>query len=196
MAQNISPMEFLEGDLMAGVAVTNLSDYDRLKEINTELSDISHKRKACRLKTSLFGAFGGIILAASSIALFHNLLNSNNDWARNTNSPIHQEVTNDLSGFMIPIPLSIAGYLLGFGLFYLAKTNCAMREQLCDQEWSLMSEMRKLRDKMYPHDIDKRNRKYAPPKPEYDHPLNPDEARGEYVGVYSPPGSHKEVANR
>lgn len=173
-------------------ARTGLADYDRLKEINSKLSTLSHKRKSCQVKTSLFGAFGGILLAASSIALFHNFVNSEDDWASNRDSPVHQEVLKDKSSFKVPIPAAFVGYFLGFGLFLMARNSCSQRDSLSDQEWALKGEMRSLRDAMYPHDIDKNDHRFAPPKEKgSDHPLNPDEVRGEYIGIYSPPGSHK-----
>jgi len=169
----------------------NLSDYDRLKAINLGLSEITHKRKACRRKTNLFGAMGGILLAASIIGFFHNIVNMDDDWANNPNSPVYKIVTHDKSGFKLPIPVSLFGLLAGFTLFYKAKRSCAERDQLCDQEWALNHQMRGLRDQMYPHDIANRERRHSIASPEHTQPLNADAVRGEYVGVYSPPGSRQ-----
>ncbi|MET0106129.1 MAG: hypothetical protein ABW072_13450 [Sedimenticola sp.] len=169
-----------------------LSDYDRLKEINSELSTLGHQRKSCQRKTSVYGAIGGVLLAVSSIALFHNFVNSEDDWASNRDSPVHQEVLRDKSSFKIPVPVALFGYFFGFGLFYMARNSCSLRDQAADQEWALRGEMRALRDTMYPHDIEKSNQRFAPPKERgSDHPLEPDAVRVEYIGIYSPPGSHK-----
>lgn len=166
-----------------------LSDYDRLKTINLELSAITHKRSACRRKTSLYGALGGILLAASSIGFFHNIVNMDDEWTNNPNSPVYQEVSSDQTSFKLPIPVAFFGLFIGFGLFYKAKTNCAERELLCNREWTLNNQMRGLRDQMYPHNMAHLEKRHGSHKPEHKQPLNPEEARGEYVGVYSPPGT-------
>lgn len=177
---------------MAAAERTGLSDYDRLKQINTELGGIASQRKACRMKISIFGALGGMLLSASVISVFHNLLNSSNDWAKNPDSPVHLVVSQDISSFKIPVPVGAGGIILGLGLFLFAKTRCSLENRLSNQEWELVAEMRRLRDKMYPHDIEKHDhRRFAPPDPDHTVPLNPDTVRGEYVGLYSPPGSHK-----
>ncbi|MES9962059.1 MAG: hypothetical protein ABW116_00805 [Candidatus Sedimenticola sp. 20ELBAFRAG] len=177
---------------MGSAANTGFSDYDRLKEINLELSTLGHKKKSCQLKTSLFGALGGVVLAASSIALFHNFVNSEDDWANNRNSPVHQQVMEDASSFKVPVYVSLFGYAIGLGLFFMAKSSCTNRDQIGDMVWALKGEMRSLRDQMYPHDVEKDNKRFAPPKEKgSDHLLDADEVRGEYIGIYNPPGSHK-----
>ena len=178
---------------MVNEVLTNLSDYDRLKEINTQLGDISHRKKACRGRTSLFGALGGVLLAVSVIGIIHGLLNSNSDWTANRNSPVYEVAAEDSSLFDISLPVSIAGIVIGLGLFFLAKSKCSENANLHQREWKLIGEMRVLRDKMYPHEFKKRD--WGPKKEKVDethsHPLEPDAVRNEYVGVYSPPGSHK-----
>ena len=178
---------------MGNEVLTDLSDYDRLKQINRELGNISHRRKACRGKTGLFGALGGILLAVSLIGVIHGLLNKNSDWTANVNSPVYRVAAEDRSTFRISVPVSIAGVVLGLGLFVVARSKCAEGVDLHRREWKLIAEMRELRDKMYPHEVKK---EYWGPKkkretPPHDHPLQPDEVRNEYVGIYSPPGSHK-----
>ena len=180
---------------MGNEVLTNLSDYDRLKEINIELGNITHRRKACRGKTSLFGALGGVLLAASVIGIIHGLLNSNSDWTANRNSPVYEVAAQDKSRFEVSLPVSIAGILAGLALFVFAKTKCSEGVELHQRQWKLIGEMRVLRDKMYPHEIKKRD--WGPKKgvseEVHTHPLEPDAVRNEYVGVYSPPGSHKSV---
>lgn len=181
---------------MVNEVLTNLSDYDRLKQINAELGNISHRRKACRGKTSLFGAFGGVLLAASVIGIIHGLLNSNSDWTQNRHSPVFEVAVQDRSTFEVSLPVSITGIVIGLGLFVVARMKCSEGAELHRQEWKLISEMRNLRDKMYPHEVKKHD--WGPKKKvdeSHIHPLEPDQVRSEYVGLYSPPGSHKSAAS-
>ena len=174
----------------------NLSDYDRLKEINNELGALSHRRKACRGRTSLFGALGGVLLAASVIGIIHGLLNRNSDWAMNPESPVYQVIAEERSLISVPVPVSIAGMVFGLGLLVVARSRCSEGADLHRREWKLIAEMRQLRDRMYPHEVSKEH--WGPKRereaPAHDRPLLPEEARGEYVGLYSPPGSRKSSA--
>ncbi|MCG8429152.1 MAG: hypothetical protein MI754_17490 [Chromatiales bacterium] len=169
-----------------------LSDYDRLKEINHELSSLAKERKACRSKTSIFGAIAGVLLAVSLITLFQNLLNMNNDWEANINSPVHEVVAQDESSSLF-IGLSCLGIVLGLGLFVMARGKCSQAGALNDKERSLVTEMRLLRDKMYVKGEMRDDQRYRPKREEQTTPLAPEEVRGEYVGVYSPPGSKNSV---
>ncbi|MEW8075395.1 MAG: hypothetical protein AB2815_06385 [Candidatus Sedimenticola endophacoides] len=170
---------------MMSEAGNTFSEYDRLKELNDELSDIGHQRGACRRRMAVFGAVGSILMAISGIGFLHNVVHAQDDWARNPNSPVHHVVSQDRAAFKLPIPAAFTGFLIGFGLFFKARGNLSLRERLCNREWELNSEMRALRDQMYPHDIPHHERRH-PHRPEHTRPLTPEEARGEYVGVYSP----------
>ncbi|PLY14611.1 MAG: hypothetical protein C0631_10160 [Sedimenticola sp.] len=171
---------------------TTLSDYARLKVINSELSIIAHQKKECRSKTSIFGGIAGVLLAVSMIALFQNLLSKNNDWQINANSPVYEEASQDQASTVV-IVLSGIGIVVGVGLFFVARGKCTEANTLNDNEKSLVGEMRMLRDKMYVKEQQKSDHKFKPKNDQANQPLGPDDARNEYVGVYSPPGSHKGV---
>ena len=165
-------------------------EYDRLKEINAELSKIANQRRECRSKTTIFGAAAGVLLAVSMIVLFQNLLNSNNDWQSNPNSPVHEVATQSETSTIVTV-VSLGGIIAGLVLFVMARGKCNEANIQTAEERVLMDEMRALRDKMYVKGERAPDNRFRPKKDEQTVPLTPDEARGEYVGVYSPPGSKK-----
>ncbi len=144
------------------------------------------------MNTSLYGALGGVVLALTTLGGFHSLLNNDADWVNNPDSPVYDIVASNRERNKLPIPVLIVGGLVSFGLFYKARSNCTENDSLWSKEGCLIDEMRALRDKMYLRGRESSERHYAPPRSvEHESPLDADEARGEYVGVYSPPGHHR-----
>jgi len=178
---------------MVQEAQAHQPEYDRLKEINSELSEIAHHRKECRGKTNIFAVLGSIVLAASVLGLIQTVISEDDDWSANPNSPVHSIVSEDKSSTEIIVPISVTGILIGLGLFARVRSKTCQCNDLDQKSQGLVEEMRTLRDQMYPREAEKRDMRYAPPKhaPEHPLPMDPDEVRGEYAGVYSPPGSHR-----
>jgi len=180
---------------MAAIIDPQHADSARLKQLNLELGQLSHKHKACQLNSGLLGALGGVILALSALGLITLLLANDDDWARNPDSPVHAIATAQEQQSTWLAVLVAAGFLSGIGVFYKARTQCSKQRRLWKREGDLLSEMRRIRDKLYATNLPHTPHSSTDHRPaEHPAPLQPDEARGEYVGVYNPPSSHHEAS--
>jgi len=159
----------------------------RLKQINLELGQLSHEHKACQLNSGLLGALGGVILAASALGLITLLLSSDADWARNPDSPVYDMAVEELQDSRWLGLLVAAGFVTGAGIFYKARSQCAKKQRLWKREGDLRSEMRRIRDRLYASDLPHHPTGGAAPRhAAHATPLQPEDARGEYVGLYNP----------
>ena len=94
---------------------------------------------------------------------------------------------------MLEIALIACGFVTGLALIYRARRQYSKQHRLWREEGDLRSEMRRLRDRLYV--VDKIHSVHEPhPSRHIGHaePLDPDEARGEYVGIYNPPASQRD----
>jgi len=85
------------------------------------------------------------------------------------------------------------GLVTGLAFLYTARLRCSLRRSLWKREGELRREVRQIRDKLYV--VDQLNSVHeAHPKRHLTQaaPLDPDDARGEYVGLYNPPASHRD----
>lgn len=183
---------------MAAIIDPQHAASSRLKQINLELGQLNHEHKACQLNSGLLGALGGVILAASALGLITLLLSNDADWARNPDSPVYAMAVEDLHASTWLGVLVAVGFVTGAGIFYKARSQCAKKQSLWKREGNLRSEMRRLRDRLYASDLP-----HSPSDGPGHHrhsghvtPLQPDEARGEYVGIYSPKGEHSKLSGR
>ena len=165
----------------------------RLKQVNLELGRLAREHQACRMNSFSFSAFGAVVLAISILGLFHVLPAGESDWTRNPDSPVYSVAVQHAHTSMPEAVLVAGGFLIGLVFLYRARTKCSEQRHLWKQEGSLRKEMRRLRDKLY---ISDRPVPAQHPHPHqhsgHTEPLDPDTARGEYVGMYNPPGSHRD----
>jgi hypothetical protein len=172
---------------------TQYVDSSRLKQVNLELGHLKSKHKACRLNSGIFSILGAVVLAISVLGLIHLLPAGAGDWTQNPDSPVYAIAAEQESLFMLKAVLVSIGFVTGLTLLFFARLQCSRQRSLWQREGALRAEMRELRDRLYvvdqvhsPHEPHA-NRHAGPTAP-----LAPDEARGEYVGVYNPPASHRD----
>jgi hypothetical protein len=170
------------------------ADSGRLKQVNLELGRLAKEHHACRVNSFGFSAFGAVVLAISALGLIHMLPAGGSDWTRNPNSPVYSVAVKHQHTSMPEAVLVASGFVMGLVLLYRARTKCSRQRRLWKQEGDLRKEMRRLRDKLYVSD---RPLAAQHPHPHrhagHTAPLDPDAARGEYVGIYNPAGSHREL---
>jgi hypothetical protein len=167
----------------------NVSDSERLKQINLELGGLKHKHNTCRMNARFYGVLAAILLTTSTVGMIHLMLADDADWAQNPDSPVYQLATQrEGKNTWLPISLIVLGYLGGAGMLFKARNNCTSQKGLWDHETDLRVEMQELRDKLYiteavhsphPHHVEH--------PPTHKAPLTPEEARKEYAGTYTPP---------
>jgi hypothetical protein len=168
-------------------------DSSRLKQVNLELGHLASKHKACRLNSGLFSILGAIVLAISVLGLIHLLPAGGDDWTQNPDSPVYAIAAKEESLFTVKAVMVAIGFVAGLALLFFARLQCSRQRALWQHEGTLRSEMRELRDRLYVIDQvhsaheSHSNRPAGPTAP-----LAPDEARGEYVGIYNPPTSHRD----
>jgi hypothetical protein len=168
-------------------------DSSRLKHVNLELGKLASKHKACRLNSGIFSGLCAVVLAISLVGLIHLLPAGTADWTQNPNSPVYAIAAQDQSAFMLKAVLVTIGFITSLGFLYTARLQCSQQRSLWQREDDLRREMRQLRDKLYV--VDQLHSAHEPhPTRQLGHtaPLDPDEARGEYVGVYNPVASHRD----
>ena len=165
----------------------------RLKQVNLELGQLAKEHHACRLNSFAFTAVAAVVLTLSVLGLIHLLPAGENDWTRNPDSPVYAIAAQHEEMSALKTALIVGGFVVGLGLLYKARRQCSKQRRLWKREGALRTEMRRLRDKLYVVDLP------HPPHPAHHMldagntaPLDPDEARGEYVGVYNPPASHRD----
>ena len=169
-------------------------DSSRLKQVNLELGRLAKEHHACRLNSLSFSALGAVIVAISVLGLIHLLPSGESDWTRNPDSPVYAVAVERKPASLLEAALVAAGFVTGLGLLYKARTQCSRQRRLWKREGDLRSEMRRLRDKLYVADRPPASvHPVHPHRPaEHTEPLDPDEVRGEYVGIYNPPASHRD----
>lgn len=178
---------------MSDESKTQYLDSSRLKQVNLELGRLAGEHKACRINSGLFSGLGAVVLAVSLLGLIHLLPAGASDWTQNPNSPVYAIAAQDESTFAVKAVLVAIGFFTGLAFLLKARLQCSRQRNLWQLEGDLRTEMRQLRDRLYIVD-----QVHAPhePHPRRDigptAPLDPDAARGEYVGVYNPPASHRE----
>jgi hypothetical protein len=151
-----------------------------------ELGELRQRHGTCRKNTMLFGAIGGILLALACVGSFQYVVSQKTDWSKNPNSPVYQLATASEKRIHVPLGVLLLGYLGGIAMFYKARKNFALQEHLWIKENLLVLEIRELRDKLYPTSAGPRQPHQSRPRL-HPVPLQANEARGEYLGVYSPP---------
>jgi hypothetical protein len=165
----------------------------RLKQVNLELGRLAREHHACRVNSFGFSALGSVVLAISVVGLIHLGSLGVNDWTRNPESPVYAIAAEQEDASMFEAVLVAAGFVTGLGLLYRVRRQCSKQHRLWKEEGDLRREMRQLRDKLYVadqlHSIHQQHPKRHLGQAE---PLDPDEARGEYVGIYNPPASHRD----
>ena len=168
-------------------------DSSRLKQVNLELGRLAGEHHACRVNSFSLSTLGAVVLAISILGLIHVLPAGQSDWTRNPDSPVYSVAVQHEHTSMPEAVLVACGFVIGLGFLYRARTKCSEQQRLWKQEGDLRKEMRRLRDKLYVSD---RSVPAQHPHPHrhagHTEPLDPDTARGEYVGMYNPPGSHRE----
>ena len=168
-------------------------DSTRLKQVNIELGHLAHKHRACRLNSGLFSVLGAAVLTISALGLIHVLPAGAGDWTQNPDSPVYEIASQHQSTSLVKGIFVGLGFITGLALLYRARAQCSRQRTLWQRESDLRKEMRELRDRLYivdqVHTVAESTPKHlnAPATP-----LDPDEARGEYVGVYNPPASHRD----
>ena len=168
-------------------------DSSRLKQVNLEIGQLAHKHRACRLNSGLFSILGAAVLTISVLGLIHVLPAGADDWAQNPDSPVYEIAAQHQSFSVVKAVFVGLGFVTGLTLLYHARTQCSRQRSLWRRESDLRKEMRELRDRLYivdqVHTVAESTPKHhtAPAAP-----LDPDEARGEYVRVYNPPASHRD----
>jgi hypothetical protein len=164
------------------------TDVNRLTRMHRELSELRQRHGSCSKKTVLFGAIGGILLALACVGSFQYVVSQKTDWSKNPISPVYQLAKQSEKSVRVPLAALLLGYLGGLAMVYQARKNFSLQEHLWVRENLLILEIRQLRDKLYPRKASSRPPEHSrlPAQPI---PLQADEARGEYLGVYSPPGN-------
>jgi hypothetical protein len=167
-------------------------DSSRLKQVNLELGHLASRHKACRLNSGIFSVLGAVVLTVSMVGLIHLLPAGAGDWAQNPDSPVYSLAEQEKRGFMPKALMVGIGFITGLALLYSARRQCSQQRNLWKREGDLRDEMRLLRDRLYA--VDQLHAVHEPHhrrQPGSTAPLDPEEARGEYVGVYNPStGSH------
>ncbi len=177
---------------MANKIETQFVDSSRLKQVNLELGRLASQHRACRLNSGIFSGVGAVILALSLLGLIHILPAGADDWTQNPDSPVYAIAAQEVSSLPIKTALVAMGFATGLAFVFTARRKCSQQRSLWQREGELRTEMRQLRDELYI--VDQLHAANEPhPKRDLEHPkpLDPDEARGEYVGVYNPPQSHR-----
>ena len=186
-------ISLLANERMADKFKPTSVDGNRLKQLNLELGQLARKHKACRLNSRLFSGLGAVVLVISLLGLIHLLPSGVSDWAQNPNSPVYAIAIQDQSAHMLRAVVVAVGLVAGLALLYTARLRCSERRSLWKREGDLRKEMRRIRDELYVvdqlHSVHEAHPKRHPVPTA---PLNPDEARGEYVGLYNPPASHRD----
>jgi hypothetical protein len=168
-------------------------DSSRLKQVNLELGGLANKHKACRLNSGIFSILGAVVLAISVLGLIHLLPAASDDWTQNPDSPVYAIAAQEKNVFELKAIFVAIGFVTGLTLLYKARAQCSQQRGLWQREKSLRGEMRQLRDRLYV--VDQLHSVHEPQPNRHvgqTTPLDPDDARGEYVGVYNPPVSHRD----
>lgn len=167
-------------------------DSSRLKQVNLEIGRLASKHKACRLNSAVTSGFGAVVLTISLLGLVHLLPAGGDDWTQNPNSPVYaiaaqHESTSTLKGVLV-----VFGFITGLGFLFSARLQCSKQRRLWQREGALRDEMRQIRDRLYVADqVQSMHEPHPKRHSGQTEPLDPDAARGEYVGVYNPPASHR-----
>lgn len=169
------------------------ADSDRLKQVNLALGQLAREHHACRINTFSFSVFSAVVLAFSVLGLIHLLPSGGNDWTRNPNSPVYSVAVQHEHASVLEVLMVAGGFVMGLGFLYKARTKCSTQRRLWKQEGDLRKEMRRLRDKLYVSGSSLSAQHLHPHRHAgQTKPLDPDAARGEYIGLYNPPGSHRD----
>lgn len=175
---------------MANTSRSGYVDSTRLKQVNLELGHLASKHKACRLNTGVFSGLGAAVLAVSLVGLIHLFPAGASDWTKNPDSPVYAMAAEEQGAFTWKAVIVGIGFVTGLGLLYNARRQCSTQRSLWKQEGELRQEMRQLRDRLYIVDqVHSVHEHHPAHHPGSTAPLDPDEARGEYVGLYNPPAS-------
>jgi hypothetical protein len=165
----------------------NVSDSERLKQINLELGGLKHRHNTCRMNARFYGVLAAVLITASTVGLIHQSLADDADWAQNPDSPVYQLATKEKHNTWLPLTLIVLGYLGGLGMIFRARHNCSSQKGLWDRETNLRVEMQEIRDKMYVKDaVQHPHPHHGDHPPTHAEPLTPEEARKEYAGTYTP----------
>jgi hypothetical protein len=169
------------------------ADSSRLKQVNIELGHLASKHKTCRLNSAVFSGLGAVILAISLLGLVQLLPAGAGDWAQNQDSPVYALAAKQQSIFLLKGILVAIGFVAGLALLFSARVQCSRQVRLWQREGELRQEMRRIRDKLYIADqLGAVHEAHAKHPAAHKNPLDPAEARGEYVGVYNPPASRRD----
>lgn len=167
-------------------------DSGRLKQVNLELGRLASRHRSCRVNSAVTSGLGAVVLAISVLGLIHVLPAGGDAWTQNPNSPVYAIASQEQDAAVLKGVLVAFGFAAGLGFLFMARFQCAQQSRLWQEEGDLREEMRQIRDRLYV--ADQLHSMHEPhPRRHLGHaaPLDPDEARGEYVGVYNPPASHR-----
>ena len=168
-------------------------DSSRLKQLNLELGQLASKHRACRLNSGIYSGLGAVVLVISVLGLIHLLPSGVDDWTQNPNSPVYAIAIQDQSASTLRGLVVVVGLVTGLAFLYTAHLRCSQRRSLWKRENDLRKEMRQIRDELYVVDQVHAFHETHPKRHLAQTALlNPDEARGEYVGLYNPPASHRD----
>ena len=177
---------------MADRLRTRYVDSSRLKQVNLELGQLAGEHKACRMHGGVLSGLGAVMLALSLLGLIQIMPAGADDWAQNPNSPVYAIAAKNEHDLMVRAVLVAMGFATGVTLIYMARVKCGKQRSLWRREVELRTEMRQLRDELYIVDqLHSANEPHTKRDLEPTKPLGPDQVRGEYVGVYSPPHSQR-----
>jgi uncharacterized membrane protein YidH (DUF202 family) len=171
-------------------ADSNHLDGRRLKELNLELGDLAREHRACRVNSFTFSALAAVLLGVSVLLLVQLISAGANNWTQNPNSPVYAIALEQSDNAPVKAVVVFFAIVAALGLVYRARAQCSKQRRLWNRETDLLTEMRRIRDRLYVADQPRpatEIRQHRPPRQPT--PLDPDEARGEYVGLYNPPAS-------
>lgn len=165
-------------------------DGSRLKQLNLELGKLAKEHRTCRVNSFAFTAIAAVVLVISFLGLVQLIPAGANDWAQNPDSPVYAIAVEQGHATVVKGVIVAFGFFAGIGLLYRVRTHCSRQRHLWNREVGLRNEMRQIRDRLYIADRPLPANDPRPHRPAgHTSPLEPDDARGEYVGLYNPPAS-------
>lgn len=162
----------------------------RLKHLNLELGRLAREHRTCRVNSFAFSAAAAVLLVVSVLLVVQLIPAGGNNWTQNPNSPVYAMALEQSDNAPVKAVVVFFAVVAGLGLIFRARAQCSKQRRLWSRETDLLTEIRGIRDRLYladqPRPAPDASR-HRPPAQKG--PLDPAEARGEYVGLYNPPAS-------